>query len=294
MTCDQCERSVANALQTVPGVHQVLEVSHADASARVIAGPEATAERIERAVEEAGYRARVNEQSKRSEAPTVITRGGGEFDLLIVGGGSAGFAAAIKGADLGARVAIAEGGTLGGTCVNVGCVPSKTLIRAAAAQHRRVHHGFRGIPTTDGRLDWSAVRAEKDVLVAELRQTKYWNVLRVYPSITLLEERATFMSDREVRLASRRTLTAGKIVVTTGSSPSAPPIPGLTEAGYLDNASAMALERMPQSLVVIGGSAVGLELAQMFARIGGRGTGLQTLAPRAAAGDADNRKAPAD
>src|SRR5207249_11022316 len=118
---------------------------HADASARVIAGPEATAERIERAVEEAGYRARVNEHSKRSEAPTVITRGGGEFDLLIVGGGSAGFAAAIRAADLGARVAIAEGGTLGGTCVNVGCVPSKTLIRAAETQHRRVHHGFRGI-----------------------------------------------------------------------------------------------------------------------------------------------------
>src|SRR2546422_2135915 len=101
MTCDHCERSVAKALQTVPGVHQVLEVSHADASARVIAGPEATAERIERAVEEAGYRARVNEHSKRSEAPTVITRGGGGVDLLIVGGGSAGVAAAIPAADLG-------------------------------------------------------------------------------------------------------------------------------------------------------------------------------------------------
>jgi len=217
---------------------------------------------------------RTHGQYKGSEAPTVITKGGVEFDLLVVGGGSAGFAAAIKPADLGARVAMVEGGTLGGTCVNVGCVPSKTLIRAAEAQHRRVHHGFRGIPTTDGQPDWSTVRGEKDALVAELRQTKYWNVLRAYPSITLFQERATFVSGREVRLASGRTLTAGKIVVTTGSSPWAPPIPGLAEAGYLDNASAMALERLPQSLIVIGGSAVGLELAQMFARLSVRVTVL--------------------
>src|SRR5712691_9300389 len=219
------------------------------------------------------------EDSRRrpvTEAPTGIPRGGGEFDFLVVGGGSAGFAAAIKGADLGARVALAEGGMLGGTCVNVGCVPSKTLIRVAEAQHRRVHHGFRGIPATDGQPNWPTVRAEKDALVDELRQTKYWNVLRAYPSITLFQERATFVSGREVRLASGRTLTAGKIVVTTGSSPWAPPIPGLAEAGYLDNASAMALERLPESLVVIGGSAVGLELAQMFARLGVRVTVLET------------------
>src|SRR5438876_11566726 len=99
-----------------------------------------------------------------------------DFDLLIVGGGSAGFAAAIKGADLGARVVLAEGGTLGGTCVNVGCVPSKTLIRAAAAQHPRVHHGFRGIPTTDGRPEGATVRAGKDAAGAGVRAGKYGNV----------------------------------------------------------------------------------------------------------------------
>jgi mercuric reductase len=287
MTCDHCARSVAKALQTVPGVHQVLEVNHADARARVMAGVEATADRIERAVAKAGYRARVNEQSERSEAPTVITKDGGEFDLLIVGGGSAGFAAAIKAADLGARVAMAEGATLGGTCVNVGCVPSKTLIRAAEAQHHRVHHGFRGIPATDGQPDWPTVRAEKDALVAELRQTKYWNVLRAYPSITLFEERAALVSGREVRLASGRTITAAKILVTTGASPWAPPIPGLAKAGYLDNASAMALERLPESLIVIGASAVGLELAQMFARVGVRVTVLEALPHVVPAEDAD-------
>jgi len=201
----------------------------------------------------------------------------GEFDVAIVGGGSAGFAAAIKSAELGTQVALIEGRTLGGTCVNVGCVPSKSLIRAADAQHRRGHHGFRGIATSDGEPDWPMVRAEKDGLVAELRQSKYGNVLRAYPSITLFQEGATLVSGREVRLASGRTLTAGKIVVTTGASPWAPPIPGLADAGYLDNASAMAVERLPESLIVIGASAVGLELAQMFARLGVRVTVLEAL-----------------
>src|SRR5882672_8824775 len=98
MTCDRCERSVAKALQAVPGVHQVLGVSHADGSARVLAGPEATADRIERAVEKAGYRARVKGQPKGSGLRGVIASGSAEFDLVIVGGGSAGFAAAIKAA----------------------------------------------------------------------------------------------------------------------------------------------------------------------------------------------------
>ncbi len=84
MTCDHCERSVAKALQSVRGVHEILEVSHAAAMARVMAAPEATAERIERAVEKAGYRARVNERSKGSDAPAGTTRRGGEFDLLVL------------------------------------------------------------------------------------------------------------------------------------------------------------------------------------------------------------------
>ncbi len=294
MTCDHCERSVAKALQSVPGVQEVLEVSHTDARARVVAGPEATADRIERAVTKAGYHARVKDQSKDSDVPAMIKKPGGEFDLVIVGGGSAGFAAAIKAADLGARVAMAEASTLGGTCVNVGCVPSKTLIRAAEAQHRRIHHGFRGIPTTDGPPEWSTVRVEKDELVAELRQTKYWNVLRAYPSVTLFEERATLVSAGQVRLASGRTVTAGKTVVTTGASPWAPPIPGLAAAGHLDNASAMELERLPESLIVIGASAVGLELAQMFARLGVRVAVLEALPHVVPAEDADIGNALAD
>ncbi len=277
MTCDHCERTVAKALESVPGVEDVLEVSHQGALARVTASPEASPARIESAVAKAGYRALVRPEQPVPGGPAVISRGGGEFDLALIGGGSAGFAAAIKAAELGARVAMADGGTIGGTCVNVGCMPSKTLIRAAEAQHRRVHHGFQGIPTGDGRPDWSAVRAQKDELVSALRQAKYRNVLHAYEAVTLLEQRAEITSGHSIRLADGQTITAGKILVTTGASPWAAPIPGLAEAGYLDNVSAMALERLPESLIVIGASAVGLELAQLFARLGVAVTVLEAL-----------------
>lgn len=199
------------------------------------------------------------------------------FDLVVLGGGSAGFAAAIKASGLGARVALVEGGTLGGTCVNVGCVPSKTLIRAAEARYRRAHHGFRGVPSLDGAPDWAAIRAAKDALVAGMRRTKYVDVLRSYQAISLIEERATLTSASDILLASGRTIAAGRIIVTTGAAPWTPPIPGLAEAGYLDSTTAMALPRLPASLIVIGGSAVGLELAQMFARLGVRVTVLEAL-----------------
>ncbi len=199
------------------------------------------------------------------------------FDLAVLGGGSAGFAAAIRAAELGARVALIERSVLGGTCVNVGCVPSKTLLRAAETNHRRTHHGFRGIPTTDGQPGWPLVRGHKDELTADLRQRKYWDVLGSYAAITLFQDHAGFTSRNELRLKDGRTIRASKIVVTTGASPWAPPIPGLADVGFLDNASAMALDSLPKSLVVIGAGSVGLELAQMFARLGVEVTVLEAL-----------------
>ena len=209
------------------------------------------------------------------------------YDVAIVGGGSAGFGAAIKAAELGARVALVEGGTLGGTCVNVGCVPSKTLIRAAEIAHHRVHHPFDGIPRSNGTADWAAVRTQKDVLVTELRETKYWNVLHAYDAVTLVEQRAELTAGHAVRLADGSAVEADKLIVTTGASSWMPPIPGLVEAGPLDSATAMALERLPASLIVIGGSTVGLELAQMFSRLGVVVTVLEALPRVVPAEDAE-------
>jgi mercuric reductase len=207
------------------------------------------------------------------------------FDLAVLGAGSAGFAAAIRGTELGARVALIESGTLGGTCVNVGCVPSKTLIRAAEALHQRSHHGFAGVPATYGKAEWSLIRSQKDELVKELRSAKYVDVLRSYEGVTLIRGRAVVRSGPSVAFEDGRAVTARKLIVTTGASPWAAPIPGLENVPYLDSTSAMALERLPESMIVIGGSAVGLELAQMFARLGVRVTVLEVM-PRILPGEA--------
>lgn len=200
-----------------------------------------------------------------------------DYDLLVVGGGSASFAAAIRGAELGARVGLVAAGTLGGTCVNVGCVPSKTLIRAAEALHRRRHHGFAGVPSSDGSSEWSLIRAQKDELVARLREAKYTDVLRSYAGVGLIRGRAVVKPGPSVAMEDGWTLRARRLIIATGASPWTPPIPGLAELAYLDSASAMALDRLPESMIVIGGSAVGLELAQMFARLGVRVSVLEVM-----------------
>lgn len=190
------------------------------------------------------------------------------FDLLVIGTGGAGVAAAIQAAGMGASVGIAEGGTLGGTCVNVGCIPSKNLIEAAAHYHA-ARQGFPGIAPCDPALDWRAVIRQKNDLVGELRQAKYADVLASYPGVALLTGHATLLGDGRVRVGDVEH-SARKIVLATGTAPALPPVPGLAEASPLDSTTAMELETLPLSMIVLGGSAVGLELGQTFARFGTR------------------------
>jgi mercuric reductase len=192
-------------------------------------------------------------------------------DLAVIGAGSAGFAAAIRAAELGARVTLIGHGTIGGTCVNIGCVPSKTLIRAAEALHgAHAAARFAGI-TGDAQLDdWPALIAQKDELVASLRQSKYVDVLRQYDTISYAEGPARFTA--EGIDVGGTMVRSGRAIITTGASPSAPSITGIDDVSWLSSTSALALDRLPASLLVIGGGFVGCELAQMFARAGARVT----------------------
>ncbi len=203
-----------------------------------------------------------------------------QYDLMVIGGGSAGFAAAIKAAELGAQVAIVEQGTIGGTCVNIGCVPSKTLIRAVETCYKCAYTGFKGLPTCPPPSDWQRVVKQKDELVAQLRQGKYVDVVKIYPNITMIRGQAKLTGGRSVAV-NGKSYTPGKIVLATGASPWAPPIAGLKETGFLDSTDALSLEALPKSLLVIGGGAIGLELGQLFARFGVRVTILEA-APRIA------------
>ncbi|RMD63746.1 MAG: mercury(II) reductase [Alphaproteobacteria bacterium] len=211
-----------------------------------------------------------------NEAPHVccsgtVETGNDSYDLIVVGAGSAGFSAAITAAEHGARVALIGHGTIGGTCVNFGCVPSKTLIRAVEALHQpRVASRFAGIEAHSRLVDWRAVIAQKNDLVAHLRQAKYVDLLRIYDTIAYHEGRAR-LCDGGVALDGRL-LRAPRIVLATGSAPAVPAIDGIDEIPYLTSQSAFELEKLPASLLVIGGGYIGCEAAQMFARAGVRVT----------------------
>jgi mercuric reductase len=196
-----------------------------------------------------------------------------DYDLAIVGSGSAAFAAAIKARSLGARVAMVERGTLGGTCLNVGCIPSKALLRAAETFHSAGHHPFAGIATAALGADLGRMVRQKDELVAGLRQTKYADLVDAY-GWDLIAGEARFADEATID-AGGRTLRAGVYLVATGARPAVPAIPGLAEAGYLTSTSALALARVPASLAVVGAGYVGLELGQLFAQLGSRVTFLQ-------------------
>ncbi len=196
---------------------------------------------------------------------------GDRYDLAVIGAGSAGFSAAITAADLGAQVALIGHGTIGGTCVNVGCVPSKALIRAAEAiHHANTAPRFAGVAGNARLSDWAALRAQKDELVASLRQAKYIDLLPAYNGVAYLDGKAR-LGNGGVMVDGEH-IGAGKVIITTGSHEYVPPISGLEEVPYLTSTSAFEMADLPESMLVIGGGYVGCELAQMFSRLGVRVT----------------------
>lgn len=288
MTCDSCAVHVTKALQGVAGVKDADVPGWQSARATVIAEAGMKAEALAAAAREAGYAVTLKSRKPVGSAIPQADGDDSQFDLMVIGGGSAGFAAAIKGAELGFKVALVEAGVIGGTCVNVGCVPSKTLIRSVELYHLAAQHRFRGVHTVPGRINWPEVIAHKDALVNKMRQAKYADVLAAYPEITHVRGRARLTGQNGVEIvpatsggADGKMYAPGKIVITTGAKSWAPPIPGLGDVPYLNSTSALDLKELPKSMLVLGANAVGLELAQTYARAGTYVTVLEVL-PRIA------------
>jgi mercuric reductase len=191
----------------------------------------------------------------------------GSYDIAVIGAGSAGFSAAITAAEQGAQVVIIGYSTIGGTCVNVGCVPSKTMIRAAETQHQaKMARRFQGVEAVGTVTDWSALMADKSQLVSDLRQAKYIDVLPSYASITYREGKAR-LADGGLSIDGEF-LEAGIVIIATGSSASLPLIEGIDNVPYLTSTTALEIDHRPTSMIVIGGGVIGCELGQMFARMG--------------------------
>ncbi len=196
----------------------------------------------------------------------------GSYDLIVIGAGSAGFSASITAADAGKRVALLGHGTIGGTCVNVGCVPSKAMIRAAEAVHAAAAaKRFPGLSGAVSLDSWSRLLQAKDDLVGALRQKKYADLLPSYPLLDYIDEGPARLIPGGVSVGSRE-LKAPKIIIATGSRPVLPPIEGIETVVSLNSTELLSLEDLPKSLIFIGAGYIGVELAQMMARFGVRVT----------------------
>jgi mercuric reductase len=231
-------------------------------------------------------------ETNRNNHAKQTSNGMKTFDLIIIGGGAGAFAAAIRANELGAKTALINSGLpWGGTCVNVGCVPSKTLLWAGEILHCAKNHGVSGTELEVKNFDFQKVMQDELSLVEKLRQEKYEKVLKSLEYITAIEGKAKFVSKNEVevypvrnsegsqRKVSNRVnsekLSAEKFIIAAGSTANVPPIEGIREAGFVTHVEALKMPKQPKELVIIGAGPLGLEFSQMFSRFGTKVTILE-------------------
>ncbi|MDP9728005.1 mercury(II) reductase [Alicyclobacillus tolerans] len=274
MTCTDCENHVKSAL---------LRVGAKDVSANFRRGEATFQVKDKESLEEAkhevsniGYMPGDAEILNMSERVPEIAPGNDEYDLLIIGSGASAFSAAIQAVGYGAKVAMVERGTIGGTCVNIGCVPSKTMLRAAEIHHMAMHNPFHGLNTSTGAVDLAKLIVDKNELVGELRQHKYIDLIDEY-GFDLIQGEARFVDERTVDVNGRQ-ITARNFLISTGASPAVPNIPGLYEVDYLVSTTALELQKLPKRLAVIGSGYIAMELGQMFHNLGSEVTLMQRSA----------------
>ncbi len=216
-----------------------------------------------------------------------------EYDLIIIGGGAGGFAAAIKANELRAKTLMVNHGLpLGGTCVNVGCIPSKNLLRAGEVLYYSQHHNFGGIKLRADEFDFGKTIQEELDVVAAMRKEKYETVLKNLQNVTFIEGKAKFASPIEIEIddpsfakasAGKQKYRGEKFIIATGSTANVPSIEGIKKVGYLTHIEALSNQKQPKSLIIIGAGPLGLEFAQMFHHFGTKVTVLQrgnTILPR--------------
>src|SRR6266849_922545 len=265
MTCLHCEKTVAEALTAVGASH--VESSWHEGLAMLASGS-ATDEELRRAVEAAGYRVisiQGAELNQTAGTPPVGDQTH-DYDLIVIGSGSAAFAAAIRATEAGSRVALIESNVGGGTCVNVGCIPSKAMLAPADAYFRAGHHPFAGIQISANGFDLGAMVDSKAGLVDELRAKKYIDLAKDY-GFSICHGLAEFVDPDTIECGGER-IHAGKYIVATGASPEVPSIAGLKDAGYLTSTTALELREPPKRLAVLGAGPVGLEMGQLFMSLG--------------------------
>ncbi len=274
MTGTQCAAIIERALKGLPGVKA--RVSYPERAAYIETLGASSVPAILAAIEAVGYSAAAGASTTCNDGPATQGPGDGALHIAIIGSGSAAFAAALRTVESGARVTMIESGILGGTCVNVGCIPSKILIRAAKTAHEQAHPRFRGLKPQPPIINWSLLASQQQGRIEELRGAKYQDILDGNPNIRLVRGQARFLDAQSLLVANQETgpvlVRADRFLIATGASASIPAIPGLSASPYWTSTEALASPERPDHLIVIGGSVVALELAQAFLRLGSQVT----------------------
>ncbi|HXH99310.1 MAG TPA: mercury(II) reductase [Sphingobacteriaceae bacterium] len=191
------------------------------------------------------------------------------YDLIIIGGGSAAFSAAIIAQENGLSTLMVNAGLpFGGTCVNVGCVPSKFLIRAGEEAHHASHSNFEGVQVKGAVIDFAKIIKEKNNLVTGLQQKKYLDIVKDFENFQMIEGWADFLDTRTLQVNGSDRYTALKFIIATGATTRIPDIEGLQDVGYLTNVSLFNLQEKPLSLTILGAGYIGLEIAMAYNRLG--------------------------
>lgn len=210
-----------------------------------------------------------------------------KFDLIIIGGGAGAFAAAIKANELNVKTLMVNDGLpLGGTCVNVGCVPSKTLLWASELLHHSQNHGIPGIKIDVSKFDFSKVIENELNLVDTLRTEKYQKVLANLTNVEFIDGRASFSSENSIEV-NGEIYEGEKFIIAAGSTARLPDVEGAKEAGLLTHIEALRLKKQPKELIVLGGGVVALEFSQMYTRFGTKVTILHHSEQLFRAGEAE-------
>ncbi|MFT7325469.1 MAG: mercuric reductase [Rhodoferax sp.] len=276
MTCTSCAAHVKDALEKIPGVNAAV-VSYPESRVQVMADNAVSHEQMPAAIAALGYQGAIRVGELKSDAQNRNALSGAGLHIAVIGSGAAAMAAALKAVEKGARVTLIERGTMGGTCVNIGCVPSKIMIRAAHIAHLRRESPFDdGIAATLPTIDRRKLLTQQQARVEELRHAKYEGILESHSGITVLRGAARFKDGQHLTVTlndgGEQTVAFDRCLIATGASPAIPPIPGLKDMPYWTSTEALVSDAIPERLSVIGSSVVALELAQAFARLGSQVT----------------------
>ncbi|WP_304459437.1 mercury(II) reductase [Alicyclobacillus sendaiensis] len=265
MSCVDCERHIVRALQNIGAEDITADFRRGEAKFslndlnRLMDAREA--------VIQAGYQPGDATLTWMRQGQSDTEQNGQfDYDLLIIGSGGAAFSAAIQAVSYGAKVAMVERRTIGGTCVNIGCVPSKTLLRAGEINRLAMQHPFQGLATSAGPVDLGQLVNQKNELVERLRQNKYIDLIDEY-GFMLIRGEARFVDPRTVEVNGNR-ISARFFLIATGASPDVPDIPGLRDVDYLVSTTALELREVPKRLAVIGSGYIAMELGQWLHNLG--------------------------